>query len=76
MVKTPELGDKSRSDVETLVDVAKWLSDAYSNRLLLCGIVYLHRVGDLRMHGSFKRSLDLFQKLCGTENFANVSTLR
>lgn len=40
---------------------------------LLSGIIYLHRISDIRMSGSSTKSLRMFRKLCGTENMSKVS---
>jgi hypothetical protein len=40
---------------------------------LLSGIIYLHRISDVRMTGSSIKNMRMFRKLCGTENMSNVS---
>lgn len=39
----------------------------------LNGIVYFHRISDVRVGGASRRNLTIFQKLCGEEVFANVA---
>jgi len=39
----------------------------------LCGLIYLHRITDQRMGGSSLKSLRIFEKLCGEDNFENVA---
>ena len=41
--------------------------------MTLCGLIYLHRITDQRMGGSSLKSLRIFEKLCGEDNFENVA---
>ncbi|OCK89283.1 uncharacterized protein K441DRAFT_284274 [Cenococcum geophilum 1.58] len=72
LIDTPGFDDTNRSDTEVLREVASWLTASYSNKIRLSGIIYFHRISDLRMQGSAKKNLFLFQKLCGSEALKNV----
>ena len=72
LIDTPGFDDTHRSDTDVLTDVACFLSTWYQNRILLTGIIYLHRITDPRMAGSALKNLSMFQKLCGEHYFNNV----
>lgn len=55
-----------------LREIAAWLADSYQNKILLHGIIYLHRITDVRMQGSAKRNLILFRELCGEDALKKV----
>lgn len=46
--------------------------DSYRKGFLLHGVLYFHRISDNRMGGISKRSIRLFEKLCGDECLKNV----
>jgi len=72
LVDTPGFDDTSRSDTDVLREVVKWLNDAYSKEIILCGIIYLHRIRDDRMGGAAMRNLSMFNKMCGEEGLGSV----
>lgn len=72
LIDTPGFDDTNRSDAEVLKDVAFWLAAAYTRETQLAGIIYLHRITDVRMLGSAKRNLRMFKQLCGTNNLNSV----
>tara|TARA_R110002003_G_scaffold46_3_gene3740 strand:+ start:7310 stop:8131 length:822 start_codon:yes stop_codon:yes gene_type:complete len=71
-VDTPGFDDTYRSDSDILREVALWLNKAHASDLKLAGIVFLHRIPDVRVGGSGKRNINMFQKLCGDESLASV----
>jgi len=72
LIDTPGFDDTNRSDSQILKEIAGWLTDSYSNKIRLNGIIYFHRISDLRMQGSAKRNLFMFKKLCGRDALKNV----
>jgi hypothetical protein len=72
LIDTPGFDDTNRSDSEVLKDVAFWLAAAYSKETRLAGIIYLHRIIDVRMLGSALRNLRMFKQLCGANNLDSV----
>ncbi|KAF8862967.1 hypothetical protein BDZ45DRAFT_145841 [Acephala macrosclerotiorum] len=72
LIDTPGFDDTNRSDTEVLQDLAAFLTRSYSNNIKLNGIIYLHRITDVRMQGSAKRNLMMFKKLCGKDALKNV----
>ncbi|WXC58553.1 hypothetical protein SNK03_004454 [Fusarium graminearum] len=64
--------DTNRQDSAVLRDISAWLSKSYTEKILLNGILYLHRISDPRMQGSGKLSISLLRKLCSKDAFKNV----
>ncbi|KAK9775064.1 putative G domain-containing protein [Seiridium cardinale] len=75
LVDTPGFDDSKRSDTEILTLIADWLAGSDKGDTLLSGIIYLHRISDVRMSGSSFKNLRMFRKLCGTENMSKVCLL-
>ncbi|KAK6429768.1 hypothetical protein LTR95_014085, partial [Oleoguttula sp. CCFEE 5521] len=72
LVDTPGFDDTDRSDADILREIASWLTTSYANSIKLHGIIYLHRITDIRMQGSAKNNLIMFKKLCGHNALKNV----
>jgi hypothetical protein len=72
LIDTPGFDDTNRSDTQVLEAIATWLGESYKNNILLHGIIYLHRITDIRMQGSAKRNLLLFRELCGQDALRKV----
>ncbi|KIV87795.1 hypothetical protein PV11_03317 [Exophiala sideris] len=72
LVDTPGFDDHARSDSEILKDVAFWMAAAYSKDTKLAGILYLHRISDVKMQDSALRNLRMFKQLCGEKNLKSV----
>jgi GTP-binding protein EngB required for normal cell division len=72
LVDTPGFDDTNRSDTEVLRELATWLTESYAAHIKLSGIIYLHRISDVRMPGSARRNLLMFKKLCGDNALKNV----
>jgi hypothetical protein len=51
LIDTPGFDDTNRSDTEVLKEIARWLVASYKGKILLNGIIYLHRITDIRMQG-------------------------
>lgn len=72
LIDTPGFDDTNRSDDEVLREIATWLTDSFTAEIRLSGIIYLHRISDVRMQGSAKLNLSMFKKLCGPDALKNV----
>ncbi|KAJ5145891.1 uncharacterized protein N7515_000455, partial [Penicillium bovifimosum] len=72
LIDTPGFDDTNKKDTVILSEIATWLGDSYQSNILLHGIIYLHRITDVRMPGSAIRNLDMFRKLCGDDVFKKV----
>ena len=73
LVDTPGFDDSTRSDTDVLRDIAAFLSETYRERILLTGIIYLHRISDNRLGGSGLRQMQMFRKLCGEQSMGNIA---
>jgi hypothetical protein len=72
LVDTPGFDDTYRSDTDILKEIADWLSTAHEEKIKLAGIVYLHRIEDVRLGGAAMRNLRMFKALCGDNSLASV----
>ncbi|KAG9089745.1 hypothetical protein FRC07_012265, partial [Ceratobasidium sp. 392] len=69
---TPGFDDTHLSDTEVLKRIAGFLADSYQNGYKLTGIIYLHRITDIRVGGISRRTFNVFRKLCGSDSLSNV----
>jgi hypothetical protein len=72
LVDTPGFDDSNKPDQEILRELSSWLTKTYSENIKLSGIIYLHRIMDVRFGGAAMRNLTMFKKLCGDGNLASV----
>ncbi|QRV91848.1 50S ribosome-binding GTPase [Ceratobasidium sp. AG-Ba] len=71
LIDTPGFDDSLRPDIEILEEIAKSIvswQDIY-------GIIYLHRISDMRMSGSSRRVFTVFNNLCGDGAMSHVSVV-
>lgn len=73
LVDTPGFDDTYKSDGDILQSLVEWLARTYQNGTKLSGIIYLHRITDVRMQGSAMRNLRVFRELCGPGFFPHVT---
>ncbi|KAG8914471.1 hypothetical protein FRC02_004976 [Tulasnella sp. 418] len=72
LLDTPGFDDTHVSDTDILKRIANWLEYAHSKGKLLNGLLYLHRITDVRVGGMSGRNMRLFHKLCGKDAMNNV----
>jgi hypothetical protein len=72
LIDTPSFDDSYRSNDEIVESILDWLEKSYRARKLLSGIIYLHRISDVKMQGSSLENLRMFRKLCGFEAMKHV----
>lgn len=65
LVDTPGFDDTTRTDMEILSMISKWLEKTYRSSVKLSGLIYLHRISDNRMAGTPYKNLRMFGELCG-----------
>ncbi|KAH7253013.1 P-loop containing nucleoside triphosphate hydrolase protein [Fusarium solani] len=65
LVETPGFDDTNRQDAAVLGEISGWLSKTYTEQIYLSGILYFHRISDIRMQGTGKMNMWLLRKLCG-----------
>jgi hypothetical protein len=75
LLDTPGFDDTIRTDTEILEMIAGYLYDMYSQDIKVTGIIYVHRISDVRMQGTSLKNLNMFEKLCGDSTFKNVVLL-
>lgn len=73
LVDTPGFNDTRCSDVEILKTLVAFLIGIYEAGIELAGLIYLHRIIDVRMQGSALSNLQVFQKLCGPDCRRNIA---
>ena len=71
-VDTPGFDDTHRTDTQVLEQVAMSLAKSYEDGYKINGLIYLHRITDIRMQGTSLKNLRMFQKLVGDESLKNV----
>ncbi|KAG4431674.1 hypothetical protein IFR05_012840 [Cadophora sp. M221] len=72
LIDTPGFDDTYRSDTDILGEIADWLAQSYQFKIRLTGIVYLHRITDVRVGGQGMKNLRMFRKVCGEKNLSSV----
>ncbi|KAI6044745.1 hypothetical protein EDC04DRAFT_2889425 [Pisolithus marmoratus] len=72
LIDTPGFDDTNRSDTEILRSIAAYLSNTYEQGAKLAGIIYMHRISDIRMGGTSSRNFRIFRELCGESTLRNV----
>lgn len=75
LIDTPGFDDTTKSDTETLAEVATWLAATYRSQIRLTGILYLQRITDNRLGGCAMQNLKMFKKMCGESCLPNVVLL-
>ncbi|RXW14329.1 hypothetical protein EST38_g11526 [Candolleomyces aberdarensis] len=69
---TPGFDDTNKTETETLRIIAFELEKQYRKGQTLHGIIYVHRISDLRVGGLAKTNFGVFRKLCGDPSLRNV----
>ena len=72
LVDTPGFDDTTRTDTEILELIASYMKYAYNDKAKLTGVIYLHRISDIRMSNSSYKNLRMFRSLCGSNNLSHV----
>ncbi|TDL23891.1 P-loop containing nucleoside triphosphate hydrolase protein [Rickenella mellea] len=72
IIDTPGFDDTTRTDTDILKLIAAFLSTSYEHGYVLSGVIYMHRISDLRMGGISTRNFSMFRKLCGDSTLKNV----
>lgn len=72
VVDCPGFDDTRRSDTEILNVISEMLTAQYQIGMKLWGIIFLHRITDIRFAASAQDALSLFRQLVGDEALRNV----
>lgn len=74
LIDTPGFDDgNDLSDADILKKISDWLANLYRGGVKLNGLLYLHRIIDVRLQGSARKNLTVFQKVCGNDALKNVT---
>ncbi|KAH8825832.1 P-loop containing nucleoside triphosphate hydrolase protein [Flagelloscypha sp. PMI_526] len=72
LIDTPGFDDTDKSDVEILKLISEKLSDLYREGPPLAGVIYMHRISDVRFSGGAGKTVKMFHQLCGDKALPNV----
>ncbi|KAG2157890.1 P-loop containing nucleoside triphosphate hydrolase protein [Suillus bovinus] len=72
LIDTPGFDDTTKSDTDVLKMIAAYLQTMHKQERLLSGVIYMHRISDVRVGGTSRRDFTMFQELCGKEAYNNV----
>ncbi|PPQ76247.1 hypothetical protein CVT24_009430 [Panaeolus cyanescens] len=76
LVDTPGFDDPGeRPNSEVLKCVARYLKDAYTRQQAIDGIVYLHRITDIRFDAGANASLNIFKSLYGAKGYDRLALI-
>ncbi|KAK0642997.1 P-loop containing nucleoside triphosphate hydrolase protein [Cercophora newfieldiana] len=72
LIDTPGFDDTTRSDADILNTIAARLATLYRAHQPLLGIVFLHRITDVRLSGSAIKNFNILQRICGPQNYDRI----
>ncbi|KDQ53047.1 hypothetical protein JAAARDRAFT_72807 [Jaapia argillacea MUCL 33604] len=77
LIDTPGFDDSrgaagGLSDADILRKIAAYLEQEYDDDRKLDGLIYLHRISDVRVGNTSQRNLRMFRKLVGSQSMKNV----
>ncbi|KAM0209048.1 hypothetical protein ACHAQD_011362 [Fusarium lateritium] len=73
LIDTPGFNDDNLSDRQVLEKISGYLASMYKRKIYLNGIIYMHRITDVRLGGSSKRNIMMFKRLCGDKFYPRVA---
>ncbi|KPI38367.1 uncharacterized protein AB675_12015 [Cyphellophora attinorum] len=73
LIDTPGFDDTSRGDADVLRGIAAFLHSMHQRGVRLAGLLYLHRITDLRMTGSARKNLELLRSIVGPSAYRHVT---
>lgn len=65
LIDTPGFDDTKRTDSDILNEIARVLAAQYALGFELKGIIYVHRITDIRYSGSNVKTFEVFKRICG-----------
>jgi len=72
LVDTPGFDDTHKTDTEVLKSIAGFLGETYSVGAKLTGVIYTHRISDIKFGGLAVKNFKMFRELCGENTLKNV----
>jgi hypothetical protein len=73
LIDTPGFDDTDQSDAETLELLATYLSASYAAGVHINGVLFLHRITDVRVGGSGVRNLAMLRAMCDVQSYARFT---
>lgn len=73
LIDTPGFDDDRMTDSDVLKSIALFLGAAHSAQVKLTGVIYVHRISDVRFGGSAIRNFQMLRELCGEKTLKNVA---
>ena len=76
LIDTPGFDDTNVESTEVFKKIASFLCTHCNGKgriFAIGGMIYVHRITDIRMSGSSLKCLRIFEKICGEECFPNVT---
>ena len=71
-IDTPGFDDTTKTESQILEEISRVLTVQYEAGVPLKGVIYLHRITDVRYAGSSVKTLEIFKKICGNLALKNV----
>jgi GTP-binding protein EngB required for normal cell division len=73
LIDTPGFDDTTRSDAEVLTTIATYLALQYRSGRRIHGIIFLHRIVDVRLCASAIKMAETVKRMCGEEFYGYVA---
>ncbi|GAB1312153.1 P-loop containing nucleoside triphosphate hydrolase protein [Madurella fahalii] len=72
VIDTPGFDDAGRTDAQILTEISRVLAAQYKLGAALRGIVYVHRITDIRYGASAAKTFEIVKRICGDSTLRNV----
>jgi GTP-binding protein EngB required for normal cell division len=73
LIDTPGFDDTTRSDAEVLTTIATYLALQYQRGRRIHGIIFLHRIVDVRLSASAIKMAETVKRMCGEDFYGYVA---
>lgn len=72
LIDTPGFDDTKRTDSDIFAEIATLLALQHESGIALKGVIFLHRISDVKFGGSAYKTMEIFRRICGKEALPNV----
>ena len=66
-IDTPGFDDSRLSDAEVLTKLARFLSSLHDKGQKIHGVIFIHRITDVRLSGSSMKTVQIIKRICGEQ---------
>ena len=73
LIDTPGFDDTYRSDAEVLMSIANYLASHFHSGRYMHGVIFLHRITDIRLSASAIKMAEIVKRICGKEFYTRVA---